>query len=320
MEERRLRYVHTCLVNTRYEIYKKKFDKFGQTLYEERWHEVLQFLEKINPLLQTLILTFDVQKYLSGVDYDASRDTQAAAEERQDARKGFVKFSPYMLKESLSSGLFLTYHAAMLATERIPNRLAQEGEMCPCHKFLMKSLHLSLYKRELLTEKHYGVPGPCPMAGKNLPELCGGYLEEALEEEAELQEQRLRGVSYRGAPQPTPADWSIVTEDFNAQKLHILMELRQKPCSFSHSQHSSLCWHTFKKEGLARGRQNCSSVQLGSTERGTPPHHVETHAAWHNLCCGIAIVHPGNSPKRLAYGRSHANCNLALPIDSGNDN
>jgi hypothetical protein len=222
------RYLWTCLRGTRYQVFEHQFANCGQTLYEARWHEVMLFLKKVVKVLQTLILTFDRHKYASGVDTHGEQQTkQGNKGQKMEADRGFIVFSPATLEASLKSPSFVYYVHMALFVESIPSALARESELCPCHRLFTK--HLDEYQRTKLFERHYGIgEGVCLMNGKVIPELVAGRLEEAVEEVYEMQEHKLRKVSYKGLPAPSAIQWTAILEDFSLAKLSILSQLLLK--------------------------------------------------------------------------------------------
>ena len=226
--ERTDRFIWTCLRHTRFAVFEHKFIRFSQSMYEARWHEVVCFLKKVMGVLQTLILTFDVHKYLKGTDaFGNDQEKQPRKEKSQEERKGFVQFNPHALAKFLKDPFSVYYCNMAFTVEQIPSALAREAECCICHKPLVKGM--SEYRRKKLFEKHYGAgEGFCLMAGKIMPELVAGGLEDALEEIWGLQENVLRHVSYAGLNPPSSADWTRIIADFNQARLNVLSQLRVK--------------------------------------------------------------------------------------------
>ena len=155
-----------------------RFERFTGSLYEARWHQVLGFLRQSKPLLPILARSWDEAKYLRGVEHgEAGRGAQAAAQDRADAGRGLTAFDPKVLTKALHSSLFHAYAAMALLLEEVPEQLATEAERCPCHGALTR--RLSLYRAKGMFGKHYGSRATtCPMAGKNMPELVAGVLDD----------------------------------------------------------------------------------------------------------------------------------------------
>ena len=79
----------------RFEVYDRLFLKFRQSLYEPRWREVNEFLKKLKKLLFALVVSWDEQRFLAGVDVSGkSRETQAEVQKAKETGKGWVEFSP----------------------------------------------------------------------------------------------------------------------------------------------------------------------------------------------------------------------------------
>ena len=180
VDERRARYVFTCLRGSPLAYKEPMFNSFTYSLYESRWRAVLDFLGAVEPMLPVLAATFDAQRYrCQGDGAGVGREAQREAQERQEGREGLIAFDPSALSATLRSGLFFHYAKMCLMLESIPPQLAAWGETCVCHEPLARCL--SEHLRCRLMELHYG-PGihTCPCAGMRAPELSTGKLEEVV--------------------------------------------------------------------------------------------------------------------------------------------
>ena len=226
-DDRRARFRCTCLQGGRFEVYDRLFLKFRQGLYEPRWREVNEFLKKLKKLLFALVVSWDEQGFLAGVDVSGkSRETQAEVQKAKETGKGWVEFSPAKLSNTLKSSKFLYYCNMTLVLEEIPSNLASGSELCPCHGAMLR--RMTQYQRSKLQTLHYGCDGTCPMAGLNLPELIGGQLEAAVEDVWHLKENELRELAYPGVAAPSAEEWEVITGAFRQGKVSILLQLRFK--------------------------------------------------------------------------------------------
>ena len=179
VEERRQRFVWTCLRGSPLAGHEHKFQRFIGSLYELRWHEVVSFLKQAAPLLPILSRAWDESRYVHGVDFEGgARPQQAQSQMRQEAASGLRQFDPKEFTAILSSSLFHMYTRMVMLIEAVPNALAGAAESCPCHRELLAGL--TEHRRCKLLQEQYGAGvSACPMAGKLLPELVAGELEVA---------------------------------------------------------------------------------------------------------------------------------------------
>ena len=71
------------------------FEHFRASLYEDRWHEVVIFLRAVQKRLVILLMAWDEEKYIRGVDYvGAHRPAQKAREEQEISSMGITSFDP----------------------------------------------------------------------------------------------------------------------------------------------------------------------------------------------------------------------------------
>ena len=215
VDERRQRFIWTCLQNSALEGQSFRFRQFSGALYEGRWHQVLQFLRAVKPLLSTLARAWDAEKYIRGVNSEGlARPAQAQAERGQNERQGLVALDPARITVALRCPLFHSYVSMALALEEIPEQLATAAESCVCHRALLS--HLSEHKKRKCVEEHYGdAVKVCPLAGKLLPELVAGELEDVFSKICATRESDLRMLALPGGLEPLSADqWNILIADF----------------------------------------------------------------------------------------------------------
>ena len=167
---RHRRYIATCLKGTAFEGMSSHFEAFSQSLYEARWHEVANFIRKVEPLLPVLRSTWDSQRFQNADDNGAG-DVRAPA--------GAAAFNPDRLSQSLWSPKFAARFGLLGKLETFPEQLAGWAEDCPCHG--AACANMTQYKRCKLLKEHFsGVP-VCPMAGKRAPELAVGCIAEVFD-------------------------------------------------------------------------------------------------------------------------------------------
>ena len=214
VDERRQRFIWTCLHGTALQGQGFRFRKFSASLYEARWHEVVNFLKCLKPLLSTLVRAWDHDKFVSGVNAEgAQRPVQAQAENAQNAMRGLSALDPERVTAILQSALFHSYLDMALRLEQVPESLASTAEGCVCHGALLAQL--SEHKRHQCLEEHFGAGiKTCPMAGKLLPELVTGLLESVAEEITFLHEEELRLLPLPGLAPLSAEDWNLLISDF----------------------------------------------------------------------------------------------------------
>lgn len=139
MDERRQRFVWTCVRNTNYAGHEHKFLRFKGSLYEQRWHEVVAFLGHVLPLLPILARAWDEAKYVRGVDEEGqARQGLNQVQQRQSEAVGLRSFELGRLAELLNSSLFQLYAHMVSLIEKVPDALARESEACLCHRELLE--------------------------------------------------------------------------------------------------------------------------------------------------------------------------------------
>ena len=215
MEERRQRYIWTCLRGTPFEGQSGRFERFTGSLYEARRKAVLQFLKSLLPLLAILAATWDTEKYIKNVDFTGkSRQSQLQAAQRQEEQRGLVVFGPRAIEKCLRQGLFFHYANMCLWIERLPLQLASYAESCLCHEALVRNM--SQFQKEKVMQLHCGQGiTTCLAAGMMAPELVAGRLESVAEEAwTDIQASLLTLVSLPRAQAMTRDDWEALLADY----------------------------------------------------------------------------------------------------------
>ena len=166
---RRQRYIATCLRGTPLADLESQFESFSQSLYESRWHEVANFIKKLEPLLAPLRSTWNERRFQGsdGMDEDGGP---------QSAPAGAAAFNPQALTRCLSSALFASRVLMVIKLETFPEMLAGWAEDCPCHGGVTSES--SQYQRSKLMQSHYEGFSVCPLSGKRAPELASGKIAE----------------------------------------------------------------------------------------------------------------------------------------------
>jgi len=142
-----------------------------------------------------------------------------------DEARGLSAFDPAQLTAVLESSLFHVYIAMITIVEQVPTQLAEAAEECPCHSKLLKAF--SMHKRRNILTKHFKSERHiCPMAGKLMPELVTGMLQDALEAVWLTGLQDL--LNLPGSPVLAPVDWEIVLGDFEKGTCAVSVILRLK--------------------------------------------------------------------------------------------
>jgi len=128
VEERRQRFVWTCLRGSPLAGHEHKFQRFKGSLYEQRWREVVSFLKQAAPLLPILSRAWDESRYVHGVDFEGgARPQQAQSQMRQEAASGLRQFDPKEVTAILSSSLFHMYTRMVTLIEAVRTRCLGRG-------------------------------------------------------------------------------------------------------------------------------------------------------------------------------------------------
>ena len=181
MQERRTRYISTCLKGTVFECHEASFYHWSQSLYEQRWHQVVTFLMRLQPIFPILRKTWNHSKYIHGVD-----TAEASCGDRPAKAGAGRHFDAVELTRVLHSAWFSKYMAAVLWLESVPEALAVWCERCPCHDAFYRirtsvDPNFRLSQARLFSH-HFGKGCfRCPMAGKRAPELAAGALLEHIQ-------------------------------------------------------------------------------------------------------------------------------------------
>ena len=219
MNERRLRFIWTCLRHSPWSSWEKSFERFSGSLYEERWHEITVFLKKLNYILKPLCLAWNEERFRRNVDQDGmTRPEQHKKELKEQAHSGMVSFNSSEITRILKSPFFHLYCHMVVGLDSIPDQLAQELELCECHKEL--NVFLSQHKRQALMSKHFGHGViTCPFSGWSMPEVVTGKVDDLFESILVNTEQQLLETELiSNVDRPSEADWSEMLSDFRIGK------------------------------------------------------------------------------------------------------
>ena len=206
VRDRRDRFVRTCVGED--SAAAAQFKSFSGSLYEARWGAVVDFAQKLHPLIPTLKAKWAAAAYSRGYIEHGADD---------------VIFNPAELTEVLEDPVFEAYTTMILILYAHLEDLTAWFEGCPCHEHLLvrTSGHLSrrAVKQEIGVEH-----SDCPMKGKRAPQLAAGSLQQKLDEmwsamHSCLQE-RIGGNIIAAAPE--------LARDFEAGWAYLQMGLQVK--------------------------------------------------------------------------------------------
>ena len=159
---RRERFAAACLHGTPLAPMADLFDKFGGKLYDKRWHNVLLFVKRLEPLLAVL-RSFSAAKYNS------------VGNERGQA--GDAQFNPEAAQEALQDEHFHAYCMFVLRLDSIPFQLAQWSRGCACHNTVRQCPRL----HAVAMEAHFPETHTCPMQGLHASEFACGKVTQMLD-------------------------------------------------------------------------------------------------------------------------------------------
>ena len=134
---RRRHFIWTCVAPNAMPGHKEKLERWQETLYQNRWHEVLSFCRALQKTLPLLRLYWDEQRYCH------SRGEEKGKE-----------FSPAQLTQTLQSRLFSSYLNMLITLDTATEKLASWSEGCPCHDSFFAKQGFSLYRRQAWLQKH----------------------------------------------------------------------------------------------------------------------------------------------------------------------
>ena len=144
----------------------KDIQRWSHTLYEERWREVVSFVEALLPLLPCLRATWSEGRF----------SVACAKDGRVAAVKENCTFNEHTLTETLYSSFFDRFAAMIFAVESLGKKLGSWAESCPCHGTLFEhvarrlSTQNPMLLQKNLLRQHYGNGVvSCPLAGMLAP-------------------------------------------------------------------------------------------------------------------------------------------------------
>ena len=123
IRERRERYIHTCLLGGPLASHANSFERWSNTLYTNRWHEVVRFCKHLEKVLVVLASTFDETKYAG-----------APKQGEEDDERGVNAFDVKQLARSFQDALFQKTVSGVILVQSLPEDLAAKLSRCPCHE------------------------------------------------------------------------------------------------------------------------------------------------------------------------------------------
>ena len=222
LRDRRAHFVKTCVLGSEYEHRQDEILRFGKTLYEGRWHEIINFLIALLPILPLVAACWSEDRFgppSHNVKQPVELDEQPAA-----SRSGPRNFDRKLCTATLRSPLFHTY-AWMLATlDGIPEAFVSWASGCRCHDGWCTGRHRE--QRTAIYRAHYGHGATtCPMAGRRAPELASGSVSQLLRA---LASSSILPASHEKAYFLTPEENAILHKDLSAGLDHICWALESK--------------------------------------------------------------------------------------------
>ena len=172
LRDRRGQFVMTCIVGTPHEEHKEKFMRFGFSLYEGRWHEIIKFVQGLSQVLGILSKSWNEDSF-------GKASTTASAEGENKQRSGPRHFDPSFLTRTLRNPLFHCYVTMVERLDSIPESFVSWASGCRCHEQWCAGRGVDA--RASIFEAHYGKgASSCPMAGRRAPELAAGRVRDVI--------------------------------------------------------------------------------------------------------------------------------------------
>ena len=126
IRERRERYIHTCLLGGPLASHASSFERWSNTLYTNRWHEVVRFCQHLEKVLVVLACTFDETKY-AGAPKQGEEDDERGV-------NAVNAFDVKQLARSFQDALFQKTVSGVILVQSLPEDLAAKLSRCPCHE------------------------------------------------------------------------------------------------------------------------------------------------------------------------------------------
>ena len=178
LRDRRRHFVMTCLKGTEHEESQDKFLRFGYSLYEGRWHEIIQFVMALSPLMMVLTQCWDEDKFGRPCGREVAGE-QGDADNIPQQHSGPRSFDSGFLSRTLRSALFHCYLKMVAHLDNIPESFVSWASGCRCHEQWCTNRPTSA--RQAIYESHFGVGAVgCPMATRRAPELAAGRVREVV--------------------------------------------------------------------------------------------------------------------------------------------
>ena len=234
LKERRDRYFHTCLLGGPLASHANSFERWSNTLYTNRWHEVVRFCKHLEKVLVVLASTFDETKYAGG----------ATKQGEEDDERGVNAFDVKQLARSFQDPLFQKTVSGVILVQSLPEDLAAKLSRCPCHEFAYKRLNANRMRR--LSQKLFGGRS-CPANGCWAPECAAGCVEDFLEQ---LWKLRLHEFLAQ-PPRLSAKDQVTLLQDLEEQRSRLCLAIKTK-FAFTQELPALLCGLAHVDETTAR--------------------------------------------------------------------
>lgn len=228
---------------TRYSDVAKLIQSWSKTFHEERWGDIVHFLETARPVLLTMRTTWNERNYTEGIlasEAGAQQAQQQQSDTRVDARaKG--AFNVSVLTAILKNNKWFAYLDMVIAFHRIPTIVSNWAESCSCHGQRGKNMAVSVAgggapaSAMALPQSKFGVKSSsetgsvvfkaCPLKSCRLPELAAGTLQEVVSHQLD---ETIRQMMETTKHFLKPDEWSVLISDSESARAHLLFILQVK--------------------------------------------------------------------------------------------
>ena len=166
-DQARCRLYTTCVQGRAPVRDEKLWQHSPPNLYEQRWGQVVAFLQRALPMMKVLRGAWNKDLYQA-----------PGSGAGQDASAGIV-FDVNLFSHTLASPRFFLYSEMILQLHSLCGDLQGMLESCPCHSHLLHGKGQS-QRLSVLKEDYDADVGSCVLAGMRAPELAAGFLQQQL--------------------------------------------------------------------------------------------------------------------------------------------
>ena len=217
---RRDRFIRMCVKGKHWDNMIDLIDVAFPTMYEKRWHHVLQLGKKVQSVWAILKDCWKPRLYQEGHSGEDGRD-QVADDE----------FSVDAVSKCLADQMFPAYLAMVVEIDRVAEGLGSWAEGCPCHEAATSKI-VSSSKRRKVIAKLCGTTGMnraggdgCRLAGKRAWELALGKVRDIISKGCRLGMSKLT-VDWK--PSLRDDQWITIANDYAAAESFIAADLALK--------------------------------------------------------------------------------------------